>query len=138
MLYLSLFHLKIKEKLSLCLTNSALRHEDVWRSGYINSCILDLGISLEVSNQLHASAVFSRGKRPRYPLERRLGGPRTGPDDMKSRKILPLSEFELRSLDRPTVASRYTDFVISAHISVPLQVNNSVNIYNNRRLYKIQ
>jgi hypothetical protein len=34
-----------KVKLSLCLTNQALRHEDVWGSGCINPCFLDLGTS---------------------------------------------------------------------------------------------
>jgi hypothetical protein len=32
-------------KLSLCLTNAALRHEGVWRSGCIDSHFLDLGTS---------------------------------------------------------------------------------------------
>jgi hypothetical protein len=34
-----------KVKLSLCLTNQALRHEDVWRSGCIDPHFLDLGTS---------------------------------------------------------------------------------------------
>jgi hypothetical protein len=36
---------KKKVKLSLCLTNQALRHEDVWGSGHIDPHILDLGTS---------------------------------------------------------------------------------------------
>jgi hypothetical protein len=34
-----------KLKLSLCLANAALRHEDGWRSGCIEPRFLDLGIS---------------------------------------------------------------------------------------------
>jgi hypothetical protein len=34
-----------KVKLSLCLTDSALRHEDVWGSGCIHPTILNLGTS---------------------------------------------------------------------------------------------
>jgi hypothetical protein len=34
-----------KVKLSLCLTNSALRHEDVWGSGCTDPHFLDLGTS---------------------------------------------------------------------------------------------
>jgi hypothetical protein len=34
-----------KVKLSLCLTNEAVRHEDVWGSGCIDPRFLDLGTS---------------------------------------------------------------------------------------------
>jgi hypothetical protein len=34
-----------KLKLSLCLINQALRHEDVWGSGGIDPCFLDLSTS---------------------------------------------------------------------------------------------
>jgi hypothetical protein len=34
-----------KVKLSLCLTNQAIRHEGVWGSGCMDPRILDLGIS---------------------------------------------------------------------------------------------
>jgi hypothetical protein len=34
-----------KVDLCLCLSNSALRHEDVWGSGCVDPCIFDLGIS---------------------------------------------------------------------------------------------
>jgi hypothetical protein len=36
---------KVKVKLSPCLTNEALRHEDVWGSGCIDPHFLDLGTS---------------------------------------------------------------------------------------------
>jgi hypothetical protein len=32
---------------------------------------------MEVSDQLHAPAAFPQGKRPWYPLDRRLGGPQS-------------------------------------------------------------
>jgi hypothetical protein len=32
-----------KDKVHKCLTNEALRHEDVWGSGYISPCIVGLG-----------------------------------------------------------------------------------------------
>jgi hypothetical protein len=34
-----------KVKLSLCLTNEALRHEDIWGSECIDPCFLDFGTS---------------------------------------------------------------------------------------------
>jgi hypothetical protein len=43
-----------------------------------------------VSGQRHASAaLYPRGKNPRYPLDRRLGGPQTGLDAGARRKIRP-------------------------------------------------
>jgi hypothetical protein len=55
-----------------------------------------------VSGQLHAPSAFPRVKEPpRYPLERRLGGPRAGLDDVERRKFLTLPGLELRSLGRP-------------------------------------
>jgi hypothetical protein len=36
---------KVKVNLSLCLTNDALRHEDVWGSGCIDPQFLDFGTS---------------------------------------------------------------------------------------------
>jgi hypothetical protein len=43
---------------------------------------------LEVSGQLHAPAAYSRGKRPLYPLTRRLGGPQSRPGRRGEEKIL--------------------------------------------------
>jgi hypothetical protein len=42
-----IYHSKVKKKvkLSLCLTNYALCHEDVWGSGCIDPRFLDLGTS---------------------------------------------------------------------------------------------
>jgi hypothetical protein len=36
---------------------------------------------MEMSIQLHASAALIRGKSPRYPLNRRLGGPQSRSGD---------------------------------------------------------
>jgi hypothetical protein len=38
--------------------------------------------------------------------------PRAGLDDVEKRKFLTLPELELRPLGRPTVANRYSDYVI--------------------------
>jgi hypothetical protein len=53
---------KSKVKLSLCVTNEALRHEDVWGSWCIDPHFLDLGSSWTLSLY------------PRYPLYRKLCG----------------------------------------------------------------
>jgi hypothetical protein len=59
---LLLFESFQKVKLSLCLTNKALCHEDVWRSEHIDPRLLDLGTSLRC--QHHAPATLPSGKEP--------------------------------------------------------------------------
>jgi hypothetical protein len=48
------------------------------------------------------------GKRPEYPLDRRLGGPRAGVDDMEKLKFLTL--LGLDPLAVQPVASHYTGY----------------------------
>jgi hypothetical protein len=65
--------------------NKPLRHEDVWGSGYIDPCFLDLGTSWRKVGSFalrpfyprgHSPAVLSQGKYPpQYPFYSRLGGP---------------------------------------------------------------
>jgi hypothetical protein len=53
--------------------------------------------------------LYSRGKVPRYPLDRRPVGPRTGVDDVERRKTLP---HRTRNSDNSViklVVNRYTD-----------------------------
>jgi hypothetical protein len=69
---------KVKEQLSLCLTNWALRHEDVWGSGRIDPRILDLGTSW--SGQLYAPAALPPGE---ISPGTHWVGPRTGLDDVE-------------------------------------------------------
>jgi hypothetical protein len=92
---------KKKVKLSLCLTNSALRHEDLWGSGCIDPHFLDLNTSWRW--------VVSFTHRPLYPRERApsthcIGGwvdPSAGLDDVEKRKCLTLPGLELRPLCSP-------------------------------------
>jgi hypothetical protein len=83
--------LQSEVKLSLYLTNSALRNEDVWRSGCIDPRFLDLDTSWRWVVQLHAPGTHS------------IGGwvsPRSGLDIVERWKFLTLQEFELRLLGR--------------------------------------
>jgi hypothetical protein len=52
---------------------------------------------MEVSGQLHAWSLYSQGKSPWYPLDRRLGRPQAGLDAMVKRKIPSLSRILLKS-----------------------------------------
>jgi hypothetical protein len=55
-----------------------------------------------VSGQRHApAALYPRGKNPRYPLDRRLGGPQSRSGRRGQKKNLPLSGIEPRSPDCP-------------------------------------
>jgi hypothetical protein len=57
--------MKVKKiKLSLCLTNLALRYKDVWGSGFIDPRFLDVGSELEMSCQLHTPASLPPEKEP--------------------------------------------------------------------------
>jgi hypothetical protein len=56
--------------------------------------IFDLGIKMEVSGQLHASASLPQEKSPWYPLDWRLGGPqsRSGHGgELSPEALIPLS-----------------------------------------------
>jgi hypothetical protein len=67
----------IKVQLSLCLTNWALRHEGVWGSECMDPYFLYLGISWRWVVGFTPQPLYPRGKYPRYPLDRRLGGPQS-------------------------------------------------------------
>jgi hypothetical protein len=45
--------------------------------------------------------LYPREKNPSYPLDRRMGGLRTGLYNMERRKILPLLGLELQPLGHP-------------------------------------
>jgi hypothetical protein len=107
--------LKVKVKMSLCLTNWALRHEGVWRNGCIDPHFLDLGSSWK--------RVVTFTPRPLYPLGKNPGthciwgrvGSRVGLNDVK--KILdPIgTRTEIPSAVQ-LEASSYTDSVIPAPV----------------------
>jgi hypothetical protein len=64
-------------RFSLCLTNEALRHEDVWGSRCTDPPFLDLGTSWRWVVSFTLRSLYQRGKSPRYPLDRRQGGPKS-------------------------------------------------------------
>jgi hypothetical protein len=80
-----------KVKIFLCLTNYALRHEDVWGSGYIYIYIQVFLTSALVGDELSAShplPLYPRGKSLRYPLDRRLSGSQSRSRRCGEEKIL--------------------------------------------------
>jgi hypothetical protein len=62
-------------RLSLFLTQLALLQEDVWGSGFIDPCFLDLDTIWEREVSFTAMPLYLRRKSPWYACDRRLGGP---------------------------------------------------------------
>jgi hypothetical protein len=60
-----------------------------WESRGIAPRILYLGTLMEVSGQLHAPTALLRVKSPRYPLDRRLGGPQSRSGRGSEEKKIP-------------------------------------------------
>jgi hypothetical protein len=99
--------------LSLCLINSALRHEGVLGSRYIDPNFLELGTGWKI--------VVSFTPRPFYPQGRSPGthwiggwvGFRDGLDDVEKRRFLTLPGIKLRPLGRPArIQSLYTLYIV--------------------------
>jgi hypothetical protein len=72
---------------SLPLTNQALRHEGVLGSGSIDPHFLDFGSCRGVVS-FTPPPLYARGKNPRYPFHRRLGGPQSRSGWLGGEKIL--------------------------------------------------
>jgi hypothetical protein len=64
---------------------------------------------MEVSGQLHAPAALPWGKSPRYPLDRRLGGPQRGSGRCGEEKNLALPGIEPRPYSPSLYRLSYPD-----------------------------
>jgi hypothetical protein len=113
-----------KIKLSLCLTNKALRHEDLWGSGCTNQRPLDLGTSWRLVITFTRRPLYSRGKSPWYWLDKRHGGPQSRPGICRRKKNLALTRTWNQT---PSAVSFYTDCAILA----PGTCGKMKNSYNN-------
>jgi hypothetical protein len=78
----------IPKQSSLYLTNQVLRHQGVWGNGCIDPHFLDLGTSWRWVVSFTHRPLSLRGKSPRYPLHRRLGGPQSRSGRRGEEKIL--------------------------------------------------
>jgi hypothetical protein len=65
---------------------------DVWRSGCIVPHFLDLDSSWRWVVSFTTQPLYPRGESPRYPLDRRLGGPQNRSGRRREEKILVLTE----------------------------------------------
>jgi hypothetical protein len=98
-----------KVKLSLCLINYALSHEDVWGSRCIHPPILDLGTSWRQVVSFTARSLYPRGKDPGTHFIGSWVDPRIGLHDVKKRKNLHCRDSNFDHSAVQPVASRYTD-----------------------------
>jgi hypothetical protein len=85
---LFLQHMKVNVKSSLCLTNEVLCHKGIWGGGCIDPHFLDLGTGWKCVVSFTPQPFYTRGKSPRYPLDRRLGGPQRRSARCAEEKIL--------------------------------------------------
>jgi hypothetical protein len=79
---------KVRVKLSLSSTNKAPCQEGVWSSGCIDPHFLDLGTSWRWVVSFTPLPLYSQGKSPRYPLDRRLSEPQSRSGRFGEEKIL--------------------------------------------------
>jgi hypothetical protein len=107
----------MKANLSLCLTNWALRHEELWRSACIDPRILDLCPCWRWVVSFMPGPLYPWGKSPRYPLDRRVGGLRNQSRWRGRRKSRPYLDSNSEPSAIESVASREIDWAISAPIS---------------------
>jgi hypothetical protein len=77
-----------------------------------------LGTSWKCVVSFTPRPLYPQKKSPRYPMYRRLGGPRAGLDDAERRNILPLPGLELR----PLSWSASTQSLSRLHIYIGLYV----------------
>jgi hypothetical protein len=75
--------------------------------------ILDLGPSWRVVS-FTPLPLYPRGKSPRYPLDRRLGGPQRQSGQSGEVKILAPTWTQTPTLCLQPVASRYADYAVPA------------------------
>jgi hypothetical protein len=91
-------------------------HEGVCGSAYIDPHFLDLGTSWRWVVSFMLLPLYSRVKSPRYPLDRRLGGPQGQSGRRREDKLLDPHRYS--NSDQSVVQSvdnRYTDWAIPAH-----------------------
>jgi hypothetical protein len=95
--------------LSLCLTTSAIRHEDAWGSGRIDPHSLDLATRWGWMVSFTPRPLYPRGNSPGTHWIGDWVGPTTGLDYMEKWKFLQHRNSISYPLVVQTVASRYTN-----------------------------
>jgi len=73
----------------------APHNEDIWVNRNLASCILNVGTRWRWVVSFTPWPIYIRGKNPRYPLLRRMGGPKNRPGRGGEEKSSPLRGIEL-------------------------------------------
>jgi hypothetical protein len=108
---------KVKIQLSLCF-KWAPRHKDVLGSGGIVPRILDFGTRWRWVVSFTTRPIYLQGKSPRYPLDRRLGGPQN-----QSRRGISITAFlfPVRYLNSSPFVTKAWILILKARCVFPLQ-----------------
>jgi hypothetical protein len=125
----NIISVRIKGKkilLTLRLINQALGLENVWGGGGIHPHILSLGTRYIWVISFKPRPLYPQGKGPRYPLDRRLGGPLRRSGHSKKREILLNWESNPNSSAVQLVARHYTDWSILVRIIISHTVRSSI------------
>jgi hypothetical protein len=106
----------LNEGMQFELHGKVLRHEGGWGSGCIDPHFLDLGISWRWVVSFTLLSRYLLRKSPGYPLDRRLGAPRSRSGRYGEVKILdPTRTRTLTPLVVLPTATSYTDWATAAH-----------------------
>jgi hypothetical protein len=88
--------------------NQAPRHEEIWGSGGIAPRILNLGTIWRWVVSFTPRLLYPRGKRPQYPLDRRLGGTQSPAGrDGEDKKSLHIAGIEPRTSSTDQFKNQY-------------------------------
>jgi hypothetical protein len=110
---ISIYH---KGKFSLCLTNQALRHEDVWESGYIDTQSLDLSTIWRWVVSIIPRPLYPPGEGPRYRMDRLSGPPGPLWTTWRRENLAPALTWTRTPLIVQSVASLYMECVLPAPV----------------------
>jgi hypothetical protein len=109
-----------KVKLSLFLTNKALRHEDLWETGCIDPRFLDLGTSWRWVISFTPRLLYPRGKEPAVPVQG------AGWTTWRNEDSWPYRDSNSELFRRAVVASRHTDSAIRAPQKIRIATSGGI------------
>jgi hypothetical protein len=120
-------------RLSSCIANHAIRHEDVWRSGCTDPSFLDLSANEELvvssipppPNPIALPPVKSQW----YTLDNRLEGLRAGLENVAKRKFLTIRGLELQSSAATPMASSYFECANPVQVNSAFEESNYVTLF---------
>jgi hypothetical protein len=112
-------------------TYPLLKHHVIkmhWVNGDVASCIINLGTGWRLVVSFTPRPFYPRGKSPRYPLDRRLGGPQNRSGRGGEKKKIPATAGIRTAVVQPVAYSLYC-------LSYPGSSRNIVFLYSYLSFY---